>query len=234
MDNAPQHLINKNEVPPGGFRFFEASTERWVKAASWTELLIAVKRHRRANELPIGLMFDREVETQLCSTLPPGCCSYSSPDDKRRASMVGRPTWAKFLEGTRTLVAMVGKGMVSQTVANEQAATCSKCPFNQKPEGCTSCNLSGLADVLAGLGRLSTAHDGRLDGCVLCGCSLKAKVHFPAEVMAKVAGDNLSVYPEWCWIRKAADQLLPPQPQPPQSLVSNSSPDSILLLSSCK
>lgn len=205
MDNSPQHLINKNEVVPGGFRYFQKETERWVKAPSWSELLIAVKKHRRANELPIGLMFEQEVETQLCSTLPPGACTYSSPNDKQRAAMIGRPTWKKFLEATRTLVALVksGQSLVPQPIADAQARTCAKCPFNQKPEGCTSCNLAGLADALAGMGRLSTAHDARLDGCVLCGCSLKAKVHFPAEVLSNVAGVNLSVYPDWCWIRNS-------------------------------
>lgn len=195
-----QILQNKDVVPPGGFRYLQTDTGVWLHAPSWGELVKAVKAHRKANSIPFGAELEQEIETQLCSTLPPGHCSYGQDQHRKRAKMIGRPSMKKFMELTRTMIQMSGKELVPLPTANQHAEICRKCHYNQRPDGCTSCAMGDLVGLLAGFSLPKTEHDAHLHGCMLCGCSLRAKVHFPADVLARTSQD-LEAFPEWCWIR---------------------------------
>jgi|SRR6185295_2755494 len=90
-------LINKDEVPNGGFRYRQAETNFLVTAPTWRDLLIRVKQHRVANNLPIGSEFEREVEEQLAGILPDNFVTETNP---HRSPVVPRnewPLWAKML-----------------------------------------------------------------------------------------------------------------------------------------
>jgi hypothetical protein len=204
-----QRLINKGEIPPGGYRFLCRDTETWITAACWDDLLTAVKKHYKANNLPIGLLLDEEIETQLCSVLPGGC-TYSDDKQKRRSKVIGRSDWKKFLDATlrlgKTLVEMKkqGESLVSVEQANENAKACLRCQFNQKPEGCSSCNMQDLVALLSSMSIPDLPIKGKLKGCQLCDCSLRAKVFFPAHVLAKVSKSELDIYPDWCFVKMGA------------------------------
>jgi hypothetical protein len=197
-----QTLQNKDTQPPGGFRYLQQDTGVWVKAASWEELIKGVRAHRNANNIPCGIELEQEVETQLCSTLPPGNCNYATEKERKRAKMIGRPSMSKFLELTRVLAEMHGNELVDKATANQHAEICRKCHYNQRPDGCTSCAMSDLVGLLSRFTLPKTEHDAHLHGCMLCGCSLRAKVHFPAEALARSAQD-IEAFPEWCWIKQA-------------------------------
>lgn len=203
-----QTLKNKETVPPGGFRFLQADTGVWIHAPSWVELIAKVKAHRTANSIPIGLEIEREIETQLCSTLPPGHCTYADDAQVRRAEMIARPTWQKYVEATKTLleVVKVDGGIASFEEATEHSETCVRCSFNQSPEGCTGCNMQELLNLLATYSLRKTDNDSRLKGCLICGCALRAKIYVRGGIAAKVAAKYLDVLPAHCWVKKADEQ----------------------------
>lgn len=91
------YLNDKNLVPPGGFRYRQAETEFTITAPSWKDLLARVKEHRIANNLPIGLEFDREVERQLAAALPENFVTTVAPDRSPAVPRDSWPIWAKAM-----------------------------------------------------------------------------------------------------------------------------------------
>lgn len=200
-----QTLLNKETVPSGGFRFLQADTGVWITAPSWTELIQRVKAHRKANNIPISPELEQQIETQLCETLPPGQCTYVVPSHSRRARRIARPKWEKYVEATATMLKTAKEGLATLPEANAHAATCARCQFNQSPDGCTSCNMQELVDLVAKYALKKTEHDSKLKGCLLCGCALRAKVHIRAEVARAIAVNYLDILPDWCWIKKPSE-----------------------------
>src|SRR5688572_15991998 len=72
----PFSLVDRNTVPHGGFKFFEARTRTWMTSATLWYLAELVIKHRKANGLPFGTMDETmaECEAQLCETAPPTIC----------------------------------------------------------------------------------------------------------------------------------------------------------------
>lgn len=202
-----QTLINKNEVVPGGFRFLCHETGVWIKAPSWIELVAACKKHYKANALPIGLEFEATIESQLCSFLPPGLCTYVDDSQKRRASLISRPSVEKAIELTRMffgrLTGKVEYASIEQATA--QARICAGCQYNQLPDGCTSCNASARNEVVSfvlGTKRRETPYHDKLKSCLLCGCDLRAKVNFQPEDIRAIGGQYVAELPDHCWIKQ--------------------------------
>lgn len=202
-----QTLRNPEEAPPGGFRYFQQETQQWIKAASLPELFTEVKKHRKANELPIGLMFQQEVESQLCSFMPPGVCHYTDPAQRKRANQIGRSHISKMMDVTRLLFARIkGETKVTLEEANEHAKGCVKCSFNQPAIGCTSCNSGARREVVDAIlgSHQDTKYHGRLQACIICGCDLRAKVWYKPEVIRRIS--DTSALPDWCWILERKEQ----------------------------
>ena len=94
-------LINKNEVPNGGFRYAQAETNFTITAPTWNDLVTRVRKHRIANNLPIGLMFEREIENQLANVLPPNFVEPYQPPVKFPLARELWPEWANVLAKMR-------------------------------------------------------------------------------------------------------------------------------------
>lgn len=72
-DDDPQKrflLINLSTVPPGGFRYVQPESGKYLSASSFTGLKSNVQQHRRANGYPIGTDFDAELQDWLCRRIP--------------------------------------------------------------------------------------------------------------------------------------------------------------------
>lgn len=196
-------LVNYNEVPPGGFRYLQPETKVWVEAPSWAELLVAVKKHRLANNLPIGLQFDQEVETQLCERMPPEICARQGEKSFRRSSL----SLDEFLTGTKILVKwfFTGGKKVDQAEADRRANICGSCHHNDNYDGCTSCNSSKVHEIVNQIvDGNKTKFDSSLKGCMICGCSNKAAVWLPLDILQNNTPDEVNAhFPEWCWKKKA-------------------------------
>lgn len=94
-------LINRNEVPNGGFRYTQQETGFTITAPTWPDLVARVKKHRESNNLPIGLAFEREIENQLANQLPANFVEPYRPPVKFPLPKELWPEWANILSAMR-------------------------------------------------------------------------------------------------------------------------------------
>lgn len=82
-----------------GFAYWQKETNHLVEAPTWIDLVREVKKHRVANVLPIGLGFERELESQIASKLQAIGVGHVvepyAPPVKYPLPREEWPTWAK-------------------------------------------------------------------------------------------------------------------------------------------
>lgn len=193
-------LLDPGTVPPGGFRYLCPETQTWVSAASFNELVAVAEKHRAGNKLGIPDGFREQVEAQLCSHMPPGTCKHEAG-----VAMSGtrRLTFQDVVSATLTLGSWFIKGTpkVTQDEAERRAQICLSCPMNQNFDGCTTCAEKDLREAIAGfMGSSKTAVDASLHTCFACGCTLKAAIWFPLEILKKQMTPEIgALLPAYCW-----------------------------------
>jgi len=106
--------------------------------------------------------------------------------------------FASALKATRQLSRWVlgGRKKVPTFRAAERARICLSCPRHAAIVGCASCNvgvLRNLVEQLVGVAIFPGYEE--LQGCQVCGCSLRAKVQIPADFFALEPG-----LPSNCWV----------------------------------
>jgi hypothetical protein len=197
----PNRFKNYGEVPPGGWRYRQPETGMLMTGADFTELQSKVKAHRRANAFPIGLEFEQEIIDQLCSIMPPGVCEQDIG-----AVQKGRPlTFKEVVTATLTLGSWIVGGMKRETlqVANERVRVCSGCPYNQKIQGCGSCAMNTVRNMivdLVGKEKLEYSNDIQGNACAICGCSIGALVWMPSDILNQhEPAETLEKLPAHCW-----------------------------------
>jgi hypothetical protein len=105
----------------------------------------------------------------------------------------------QFFEAMKRWKRTGGK-IVPPAVSEGRAAVCVACEENVPLVGCFGC-ANVLPTILEMIKGASTSHDASLNGCGVCGCALKAKIHLPIEVMANSL-EEMEQFPENCFIRK--------------------------------
>lgn len=197
-------LLDRQTTPPGGFRWFEATTKSWLNANTLLDLARDVTRHRHANGIQTSdeETVQREVEDQLCRTLPPGICRDVEGQRIVSAQIM---SFDAIKQGTATLMAFIAGGLkrVDVAIANTRAKTCAGCFANRDPSGeCTTCTKAAFAAATAIVGAEPTDYDGYLKACAYCACGLKAKVWVPIETLrAHTPHEQFAQLPDFCWIR---------------------------------
>lgn len=193
-------LLDPTTAPPGGFRYLCPETKTWISAASFGELISASERHRKSNGLPVSQDFKAELEDQLCSTMPPGTCRH---EIGVVTSGPRRLTFADVVSATKTLGEWFLKGLkkVGQAEAERRASICLACPMNQNFDGCTTCAEKDLREAMVGfMGDSKTPMDANLHTCFSCGCTLKAAIWFPLEILKHNMTDEVkALLPKHCW-----------------------------------
>lgn len=198
-------LHNSQEVPPGGFRYFQKETGHWISSPSLDELISAVKKHRTANNLPVGTEFKAEVENQLCENCPPETCAQN--ETTKTTTQAGPISFKAALETASLLTnwfIRYGRKHVDVGLAEKRASICVQCPRNQPIQGCTTCNLGAVREAVVKIvGGRKTKHDSLLNACAICGCSLRAKIHLPIELLKEyLTPEKLAQFPQWCWVKE--------------------------------
>lgn len=203
-------LHNKNETPPGGFRFWVEERRCWLPAkgsySNYAELRAGVLACLKANGLPVVNIDDR-IQDQVCKALGPDHCASDEARLWRRVATA----YQQFVEGTGTLARLVvaraqGDGLVGQAEAEKRAEVCTGCEYNRPPGECPTCSSNTLlAAVKAVIGDRRTKLDAQLGGCGMCGCGLRAKVHVTQGVLKGATSDI--PYPVWCWMKTETGQL---------------------------
>jgi len=196
-----QTLIDRSTVPPDGFGYFQPETRVRVKAADYFNLFENVKKHRLANNIPIGPAWQAEIEDQLCKGLPPGWCKELQPG-KLPVNVATRIDLQALERGASVFVdwALKGAPVVSQEIAERRAQICAGCYYNVgTPGGCKSCG-SAVNMIKRAVGNRSTLSERFLKICAVCRCYNAVQVWFPVEQLAKgVTPEMMPLWPDFCW-----------------------------------
>ena len=194
-------LQRKHEVPPGGWSYTQFETGARLSAGSWIDLVAAVKKHRLANNLPVGTDFEGEIEDQICQRMPAGICD--------RAGQPGRSGSLNFdavISGTKTLATWLagGRKRVDADELKRRVSICSSCYLNQPIDGCTSCSQRLLDETVKFVvGQTEFEGSGFLNSCVACSCLLKAKVQLPLDLLQRNTSNEVNErLPDHCWLKR--------------------------------
>lgn len=188
-------LFNPSVCPPNGFRYVFPQ-DGWVDHAwDYATWFQQAKDHARANNLREPNVDD--LEEQLCLTLPPGWCNYDDPNRPRPNTELD---WNDVLRGVDAYSQYVLKGFaqVDKDEADRRALICSRCYLNVNISGCSACRA--VADKLAS--QFNSKYDYALKYCAACKCTLRAKVHFPLDILDREGAEVKQLYPEHCWLNK--------------------------------
>jgi hypothetical protein len=187
-------------VPETGRRFPDPEKDRGKHYLSLPDLINDLTRHYQANGIPVPGNLSALVQDQLCRLLPPDKCHYDSPGDKPVPTF--HITGEQVITGTKSLVSwqLNGRPKVTLETSNERSAVCVRCPLNVHPAGCATCNSPLHAIVNSFVGSRQGAYDSSLYACAICGCSLKALVQMPQEVVReKLSPEQEAALPDYCW-----------------------------------
>jgi|SRR5215469_10490523 len=184
--------------PPDGYRYVDPVSGFVSHAWDYRTWVEVQTNHLRANEREVPPDLGESMQEQLCKTLPPGWCMHDDPN-RQRVSVAGL-SWQDLAAGVKVFARWMASGMsyVEQKEAERRALVCTRCYFNTHIDGCSGCQKL-VAEVVTGR---STRFDYALFGCAVCKCVLKAKVHFPLEILDKENEKLQALYPDHCWLKK--------------------------------
>ena len=186
----------RGPVPPDGYRYKDPESGFVCHSFDYSDWVQQEKKHLEGNGRKVPFDLELIMQEQLCMTLPPGWCSYDPPNSVVLATLEGKD----IMHAASTFGSWVLNGMplVEQEEADRRALVCSRCYLNVSISGCGVCQA--VVDKLAG--SLTSKHDRFIRKCAACKCNLRAKVHFPLEVLDKENPGVQELYPEHCWLKR--------------------------------
>ena len=192
-------LTNPNVCPPDGFRYVFPEDGYLSHSWTWNDLLNDAVAHCLANNYPVEGLKEK-IEDQICRTLPPEWCGYGMPNVPRVTVSL---SWSDIVNGAETFARWAVSGLkhVDQKEAERRAGICARCYLNVPVSGCLGCQKL-VQEAVKGL---ASRYDHLLKGCAVCRCILKAKIHFPLNVLDKENPGVQERYPGHCWLNKSSD-----------------------------
>ena len=197
-------LFNETDLPSSeGWTYTDPDTGTVLKSRDLRRLSAQATQLRVANKLGLPRNWSLVFRSLICeqNSLGPRFCrpteSKRQPDpkppEKRSISITDVRNFLLVVKewlGTRA-------DFVSKEEAERRAAICAACPLNVEATGCLGC--SSIASMVTSIvGKRETSKDAQLENCYACGCSNKAQVHFPLDVLAKGISPDMD-FPEGCW-----------------------------------
>jgi hypothetical protein len=201
-------------MPPGGFKYLEPTTKRWIPKDGYDTNVDAtiskVQAFLKSNSLPVPPNLRALIEDQICERLS-GNLSWCNNGNIASTEEINasRRGWAFSFEHVKTFTATMidwwvnGGERVSDEIISERAKVCSGCPNNTHPPGCTSCSSGVIRGIVARIvGGHSHPMDVNLRACAICGCDLRAKVRIPQDTLTRnMPKEKLAVLPPFCWLK---------------------------------
>jgi hypothetical protein len=184
-------LIAKNRVPYGGeYVTKDRLTGMEFRGTNFEMVYNRIVAARKANSLPVGLGFEREVESWLCEDHPHECEEYN-PAIPRKPRAIGM---GEVINGTKVMLHhwMAGRPHVSREEAERRAGICAACRYNvpmKLPCGGICAEL--LEIVKRVVGGHGTSRDGEIKACFVCGCELRSAVWTELEIQCKGVDENM-------------------------------------------
>lgn len=194
-------LKSYNVVPPGGWRYLQPDTQVWFKAYSKEQLVDKVLAHRRYKGLPEGDV-SADIDTQICLTLGPEWCRPEPGETHVPVKDLTADLTTELAKSfTKAIIGFIASGgkLVDKPEAERRAAICRSCPLNRLASSCPCAAVYKGVELLVPSGR----NEPGVSVCMACGCSLKAKVNLPMDVIESSLPADINL-PTWCWQRPAA------------------------------
>lgn len=202
-------LVNFKSSPPGNYRYVDPDTGHTTEAIDHWTWLEKAKEHRVANNLPIPDDFFAQMQEQLCRTLPPELCTYSTTDPQYVNTNI---SWADVIGASRIYLEWrkQGKPFVSQEEAERRAKICSGCYLNVRVQGCGGLCREIIRITTETNGERKTSQDSKLLNCGVCKCT-GSQVHFPLALLElNDTPQRQEQYPkEFCWKQKTSPNYRP-------------------------
>ena len=205
-------VVNRTDVPRGGWIFKVEATGVTISAGSINKLKQHVTAHMNANRVEIPRGFEEVIEDTACHNLGDGMGRWCA-ERKPEVIPPGQSRWRaadvlRFLKTVTQWGLVKGFKFVPTEEAERRAAICATCPMNTLVQGCMGCGGVGtLVKMIRGSVR--TSQDDKLHTCEVCGCFLQVKVLVPAGVV-----DNSGLeYPSWCWQNPTDEPAEPAEEQ---------------------
>lgn len=202
--------------PPGNFQYTQPESGQTFTCSNWDGLKNKVFHHRKANDYPIGLLWEQEVEQYQAQWLEDhgfhdwvmNCDAPAVPHHPDQ-----KLTLQDMIHGMKNAARAAGtivathlfSNLVEQGEANRRAAICASCEYNVPIEGCTGCGSARLRAFLEQtIGTRTTPHSDGLGACKQCGCVAKVKLWYPLDFIHKFEDDTVQKrLPAHCWVKKA-------------------------------
>lgn len=194
------------DIPPGGWRYTQPETGLRFYGDTYEELRAAVKEHRDYKGFPVDQL-DLDIQRQLCVGLTTEHCKPEEGEDYRPVvDVTSQLSTEMALSLSKAISAFLlrGGGFVDKAEADRRATVCRGCPFNKPAKLCACSFVYKAIEVLIPAER-------RVPGisvCMVCGCSLQAKVNLPLDVVAQSLPADMNL-PQWCWQQEARHPLEP-------------------------
>lgn len=202
MSDKPRFYPNRTNAPAGGgWRYTVPETGAYIVGGTEGQLVENVKKHYVANNITVPFGVRELIEEQICKDVPHYCIT-EGPELKATKQ---QHRWVhEIVSGTKTLWSWLvtgGGASVELEEAERRADVCVGCVENQEPQGCTSCARAAMLQQIARIAPGTTSKDDSLKACRACGCSLKAKVWVPSEILQKNMPTAIkNDLPEHCWV----------------------------------
>jgi hypothetical protein len=199
-------LKEANSYLPVAFRrYVDQKTQVVVTGDTARKIANKVVEVRKSLDLPSEFeTVLSEVEEYICKVLPSLCQRrIDGPMIRKEFTRADVLAFIESVKGT-----ILAGGVVPRSVAEARATTCLQCPYNLKLAGCEGCNgISTMVFSLLGASR-RLPNASNLKSCGICGCSLKAKVWVPKDVLDKTSHiqETKGQFPSWCWVEKSEAQ----------------------------
>lgn len=207
-------LKSTSHVPPKGWSYTHPESGAVIKGQTFGEWMRAIRDHHKANNYPIGLLFEADVQDrfcrglgdaqgEFCEAVPVGQGNY--PIRERR---IGLDEVKRFISVMAAWIKS-GEPFVEQEEAERRGEVCAGCFYNQEATGCRSC--AGVAGLLAEvIGSRRTKVDSALKFCQICGCAQALSVHVPlAPQLSALTDEQLKAFPIFCWKRPISPDSIP-------------------------
>lgn len=202
--------MNLSQIPPGGWQFHSPATGWSIPhpvGVTHDQAVTLIIKHRMANpaitakhklSTDFGSVSNELIKFQQArGSLPPDAVPKLVPPSLMpQMSEAVRDAVAvvkKMASGMASLLEWDEAGMphVEPAVAEQRAATCSKCPKNDRTKSLRERFTDAVADKYNARFRrmdelnLRTSHDDELKVCQACLCPMRTKVFFPPELVLK-------------------------------------------------
>lgn len=192
-------IVVRNQQPahsqhPGQWCYLQPESGYLMHDWTIEGLIAQVKKHRNANQFPVGVNFRGEVENgiamQLNDAQRQAFCQpiidLNSPEEIQSRVL----TSGDIKSFGQMVISWITSGaeLVDQNEAERRGSLCRDCKYNIKAQGCMTCR--GAVNAVKGIAGKSTSHDPNLHMCNICACSNASAVWLPKEVQLQYLSEE--------------------------------------------